>query len=433
METAILYLIIYAVESIIIWQYSHSLFAARNTNKVRIFVLIGLYFIMFLTSFFEQTWINITFFLLLNSIFLYTQFELKWNIVLFHSAIITAIMSTSELAVYGIILLFSPQFFEQANRFHNYVLLAIFSKIIYFFVAYTLSHLLKKAKKDYTQRDDSYYLLGLTPITSLFIMVVYASIGETIEISSKISWMIALSAFLLLVNNLIMFGISQRNQQKNLEFTEMQVLLQKEYDSAEYYKMLLQQNENQSILIHDIKKHLQSIDLLNEKRDFDKINAYIQQLLKSSDLKEFSRLCDHEMLNAILSRYKRQCNEKNIEFITDIRKGTTDFINDNDLTALFCNLLDNAMEAADGIPGGYIEINTTKRKSTDFIVLSVINSCRNNPFSSRSHLLVTDKADKKKHGFGIKSIRKTVEKYQGNIQMYYNDEAFSFHTIITLK
>ncbi len=125
--------------------------------------------------------------------------------------------------------------------------------------------------------------------------------------------------------NLLVFGINQYDQQKNTAFTEMQVLLQKEYDSTEYYKMLLQQNDNQRILIHDIKKNLQTIDLLNEKKDFDKIKAYIHQLLKSSDLKEFSRLCDHEMLNAILSRYKHQCSVKNIDFIVDIRNETIFF------------------------------------------------------------------------------------------------------------
>lgn len=33
----------------------------------------------------------------------------------------------------------------------------------------------------------------------------------------------------------------------------MQLQLQKEHDSAEYYKMLIAQNENQRILIHDMK------------------------------------------------------------------------------------------------------------------------------------------------------------------------------------
>lgn len=61
-----------------------------------------------------------------------------------------------------------------------------------------------------------------------------------------------------------------------LSFTEMQLLLQKEADLAEYYQMLLSQNENQTILIHDIKKHLHSIAVLNENKEYDKTDAYYQ-------------------------------------------------------------------------------------------------------------------------------------------------------------
>ena len=86
------------------------------------------------------------------------------------------------------------------------------------------------------------------------------------KISQKMSfhliWMITFGAISLLVSSLLVFGISQYNQRKNEEFTEMQLLVQKESDKAEYYKMLQMQYENQRILIHDIKKHLQSIDLL---------------------------------------------------------------------------------------------------------------------------------------------------------------------------
>ena len=142
----------------------------------------------------------------------------------------------------------------------------------------------------------------------------------------------------------------------------MQLLLQKELNSTEYYEMLRLQNENQRILIHDIKRHLQSIDMLNNNKAYDKIGTYINQLMLSADLKEVARLCDHEMLNSILCRYMHQCNMRHITFHVDIRSGTTDFISDNDITSLFCNLLDNAMEAANNIPNAFIEISTSKRE-----------------------------------------------------------------------
>ena len=164
-----------------------------------------------------------------------------------------------------------------------------------------------------------------------------------------------------------------------------------------------------------------------------RIAAYLHQLMQSSDLKEVARLCDHEMLNAILSRYKRQCNEKHISFVADIRSGSTDFMDDADLTSLFCNLLDNAVEAADGIPESFIEITTSQKANTSLIVITVMNSCKSDPFDKRKHFLVSTKSDKRNHGFGIKSIKKIVSKYNGDLQMYFEQEQSAFHTIITLK
>ncbi len=432
MKNAIFLFFCYAVEAIIMWQYSASLFIPKHSSKIKSFALVICYFIAFLLAFYNQFFINMVSFLLINLIFLFTQYKLKCEVALFHSAIVTAIMAMSELVPYGIISLFSSHFLSNPSLFHNKILFAVLGKLLYFSITYILSHIFNNQKNSTTQQNKSAILLGFIPLSSLFVMLTFMYMGEAVTIPSANNWMMALSAVFLLCMNLLVFGINQYNQQKNKAFTEMQVLLQKEYDSAEYYKMLLQQNENQNILIHDIKKHLQTIDLLNEKKEPDKVRAYIQQLLKSSDLKEFSKLCGHEMLNAILSRYKRQCSNKKIDFIADIRSGTTEFISDSDLTALFCNLLDNAMEAAEGIPGGYIEINTRKTNPADFVVLSVINSCRNDPFTIGSHSLATPKADKRKHGFGIKSIRKIVSKYHGDMQMYYNEETLTFHSIITL-
>ena len=63
----------------------------------------------------------------------------------------------------------------------------------------------------------------------------------------------------------------------------------------------------------------------------------------------------------------------------------------------------------------------------------MLTFARTNPFSKQDGSLMTNKPDQLKHGFGLKSIRKTVKKYNGDIQMYFNDETMTFHTIIALK
>ena len=273
----------------------------------------------------------------------------------------------------------------------------------------------------------------LIPVSSIFIIFTFAAMGETSAFAPPIDFMVTICAVFLLMVNLLVFGINQYNQKKSQEYTDMQLLLQKESDSVEYYEMMLSQNENQSILIHDIKKHLQSIKLLNEKNDSDKINAYIQQLMESSDLKETSKICDNEMLNAILCRYQRQCSDKHIIFHTDIRSGAVQSIYPHDLTSLFCNLLDNAVESSDNIPDSFIELTVQRKEHSSFIVIIVINSCRYTPVYDQDGLPVSHKPETGRHGFGMKSIQKVVKQYHGNLQMYYEHDSATFHTIITLK
>ncbi len=430
MINTICYFFSFLVEAIILWQYSSNLFPAKHTPQRKLVVLCSLYFILFCVSLSESIWINIILYFLLNFIFLMTQYYLNWYTAVFHSSILTAVMTMSELIVYGFTKRFAPHFLDNGREFYHLLFFSVFSKLIFFAVTYILMHLMQNPKKNTGQYDQSVFLLVFIPLISIFIMFTFISIGEAVSLPSSLDWMVAVSAVFLLTANLLMFEINQYHQKKNMEFTEIQLLLQKESDSAQYYKMLNVQNENQRILIHDIKKHLQSIDMLNEQKEYAKISAYIRQLVLSPDLKESSRLCDHEMLNSILCRYMQQCTDSHITFHTDIRSGTMDFITDNDLTSLFCNLLDNAIAAAGIIPDSFIEINTSKREKTPFIVITVINSCRKNPFLRKDRQMNTDKSG---HGFGLKSIRKVVNKYHGNLQMYYNDDMLTFHTIITLK
>ena len=433
MGNIISYFLCFSVEAIILLQYASYLFIPKHSPKVRLVILCILYTFLFVISLLNIKWFNMSLYLIANFVFIITQYNIKYRLAFFHSALLAAVMGMCELLVYSIIERFTPNFFAQMQHFHNTIIFIICSKILFFAIIYIVTHFLKDLQKQEQQYDNTILLLIFIPITAIFIMLTFVGIGDRYTLTPVLNWLISLCALFLLVTNLLVFGINHYNQKKSREYTEIQLLLQKETDFTEYYKMLLAQTENQSILIHDIKKHLQSIELLNEQNDHNKIRDYIRQLLLSSDLKETVRICDQELVNAILSRYMRQCDDKHITFLTDIRSGTIDFLADNDLTSLFCNLLENAVEAASKIQNSFIEINTSKRDKTPFVLITLINSCRINPFTKEQNNLITTKPDKHNHGFGIKSIQKIVRKYHGDIQMYYNEESLTFHTIITLR
>lgn len=431
MERTLLFFFAFFIEAIIIWQYSSRLFLPKHSAKTRVLFLSALYFALFFFSMFHNTLLNTLLFLVANMLFFLMNFILPFSSCLLHSTIFTGIMSISELAAMGIIIKFFPNFLSTEDI--GFAFFVIFSKSLFFTIIYFLTHIFKSKQQEQAPHDVSELFLMLIPISSIFVMLTFVTIAETSYFVPVANIMVTISAVLLLLINLLVFGITQYNQKKSREFTEMQLLLQKESDSAEYYKMLLSQNENRSILIHDIKKHLQSIKLLNEHGETEKIESYISHLIAASDLKETARICDNAMLNAILNRCQRQCIEKGIGFHADIRKNLLRQMSQNDLTSLFCNLLDNAVEAAENIPDSFIDLMVQKKENTPFVVIVLVNSCRSMPDFDQNGFPVSHKSGIGRHGFGIKSIQKAVGKYQGDLKMYYDDTTATFHTIITLK
>ena len=428
----ICYFFSFLIEGIVFWNYVSILFVPKYSTKIR-FVYLSLgFFILFLFSLHNIFPLNCILYITVCFLYLTLFYQTKWYYALFHSTLFEVLTAVCELPAYSILSTFLTSANLRAADFHLKLLFAVISKTLFFAVMSALLLWLKKRQKPFLQYDKSVFFTILIPFIAQIIVLILFAVCDSPSMTATQNRLITINAFFLLIVNLLIFGLNQYNQKKHLEFTEMQIQLQKEHDSAEYYKMLIAQNENQRILIHDMKKHLQSIALLNEDNQNEKIRAYINQLMQSSDLLEFSKICDHKILNNILCRYKKVCNDLHIAFHADIRSNTTTFLSDSDVTSLFCNMLDNAVEASNHIKDSYIEITAAQRKHTPFVIITIINSCAGNPFSPNGEL-VSSKQNPQAHGFGIKSMEKIIHNYNGNIQMYYDEETSTFHTIIMLK
>ena len=146
MEHIILLFFSFFTEAVILWQYASSLFTSSYSNKIKLALLSAFYAILFLISLLGQTGLNV-----INTIFLYMLFKLKLLLALFHSAILTAIMGLSELAVFGIISRFFPHFVLETDA--GIIFYTVFSKILFFAVIYLLIHLLKGKYKSGTVRS----------------------------------------------------------------------------------------------------------------------------------------------------------------------------------------------------------------------------------------------------------------------------------------
>lgn len=432
MSIRVCYIIIYILEACILWQYCRNLFPSKHSRQREAVTLFFCYSILYIGSLFESFWINFFMFFVINFIFISLTYHIKLLTAFFHSLLVTMIMVLSELGLLSINSYFAPDFYDERTYFRNVIIISVISKLLYFLILQCTSLYIKHRITRELTSDKSTLFLNVIPLISGFIALVFADICMNIQLSLFQDVLITISAVLLLVINIFVAWFHTSIQEKNQEFLDMQLLLQKEYDTALYFDSLHQQDEKQKILIHDIRRHLLSIADLNEKGDTAKIAAYINQIIQSSDLQDSVRVCDNSLLNTIIFRAKQQCKEYGTSFITDIRAGCTDFLSEYDITALFSNLLDNAVDATKHIPDSYIELSVTPYNGKN-IIIAMINSCSNNPFSDNSRKLISTKKDTRRHGYGMKSIKRVVNKYGGDFRYYFNAENYTFHTILILK
>lgn len=433
MAIILFYFLVYTIEGVTFFQYNSTVFSPCYDKQIQYRSLIISYFTLFSIYLFHDPYANFLSFCLINFLYLILINHLSIFTALFHTFVIVASMNLCEVIFFMFFSQISYHYSEGNYLIKDYILATVLSKLLYFFILYFISHHVIKTNETHKYKHKEHSVLYIVPVMSTCIVFIYLHICTTVKLTQTANYLISISAIFLLFINVIIFGLYSDMQKKSAAFTQMQIQLQKEADFAEYYKTLIEQDEQQKILLHDIKNHLQSIASLNEQHDTEKISAYLTQLLQSQDLKTSVRMCDNELLNAILCRYSRICVADRIDFHVDVRSHCIDFVSSDDLTALFCNLLDNAVESCRKSTSSFLELSVSKRENTNFCVITMENSSRINPFSGHDGQLITQKKDPSRHGFGLKSIQRITSKYSGELRTYYDTEHHSFHIIIMLK
>ncbi len=433
LDKIFLYLFVYIVEASILWLYIHDVFDLKYSSILKaILISIG-YGILFLLSFANSFLLNTIVFSLINFIILKVLCTAKWHVCFFHALILTTFMGLSEAITFAIFSKFNETYLYTNVHITSLILLTVSSKSLYFICISMITKWGGLSKNQPEHQNRVTGLLNTIPLILIYIEMTLVSFLLTVAPSTVLRYILSISSFLLLIINFIIIYIYHYTQKKSEEFIELQLQLQKEYALAKYYKTLFTQNKNQQILIHDIRKHLTSIAQLNAQNEHEKIHQYLDTLLNSSDLQDSVRVSNNDMLNSILCHYIKICRDKHIKFKADIRANLLQKLDFPELTSLFCNLLDNAVEACNNIPNSFIEVSVVRKNNSDLTLISIINTCNTAPSFDDNGFPISSKKDKRKHGLGLKSVNRIVNKYDGNIKMYYDRHSATFHTIIILN
>ncbi len=359
----------------------------------------------------STSWINVLFSVTANLILSLFFFKIKPSRAGFYSVLLVSISSFLEHIIIFVISSYSDLYIaEYKSETILLVIEIIISKVLYFIVVMIL---LRFTQKDETivKIPTAFYIFPLITLISV-ICFWYVSLNQHLEFKNQI--ILGVVSVLLLLATLFVFFSFQANAHRENKL----LLLQQEQDKIKtditYYEILEKQNNNLRAYAHDAKNHLSTIKNLNDNPE---IETYISKMIER--LAEYGKVCHsgNHTLDVVIDKYVTECDINGTNFEFDIKNNNLSQIEPYDLVAILGNLLDNALEASEQSQDKTVSIETDYRNN--FSVIIVSNSCDKNPLFSNSELPVTTKSNKRLHGFGLKSVRKTIKKYNGDIAFEY--------------
>ncbi len=200
---------------------------------------------------------------------------------------------------------------------------------------------------------------------------------------------------------------------------------QSELQLANYTEMNKQYERSRKV-IHDIKKHLNVLSELTHK-DNQKTNTYSEMIEKEVDSLFSGFQCSNEILSIVFSQKISLAESLNINVETKVEDINFDFMSDLDITALFANIWDNAIEASKKAEEKHIAFEISKVNG--FILITEKNSFNGKIKQSNGRIL----SSKKNHtGVGLSIIKSTVEKYKGLFTSNIENKTFCIEITIPI-
>ncbi|MBO4523668.1 MAG: GHKL domain-containing protein [Ruminococcus sp.] len=210
---------------------------------------------------------------------------------------------------------------------------------------------------------------------------------------------------------------------------ELDLVTQQSQLQLNAYKALNEKYNASRRVIHDVKKHLASLDGLinaNQAREAE----HYKELLTTELNKLMPRFeCDNAILTVVINNKLETADKHKIDFKVDAEYTEIDFISNLDITAIFSNLLDNAFEACSELPEEMRNVSLSIKRHNHFVFILMENSFKNVVTDGREQFRSTKLGHQ---GIGMSNIKSACEKYSGSFNAHTENDQFITEILIPI-
>lgn len=306
------------------------------------------------------------------------------------------------------------------------VLVAIYGCVAVILYKMLHMHLPKDGKMGISIKE---YISGLVIAIAVFAVSNISFLTENTPFSGRYSFeignirtLVDLGGIAILYAHLIQ--CCELRVRKELE--AVQNVLQNQYVQ---YKQSRESIELINYKYHDLKHQ---IAVLRSEEDPKKREEFLNRMEEEIRQYEAQNKTGNKVLDTVLTTKSLYCAKHGITF-TCVADGTLlDFMDVMDICSIFGNALDNAIECEVKIPEKEKRlIHVTVSKQKQFLILRFENYCEET-LQYQEGTPVTTKKEKEFHGYGLKSIQYTVNKYEGAVSVNLEDNWFELKVLIPI-
>lgn len=222
---------------------------------------------------------------------------------------------------------------------------------------------------------------------------------------------------------LMLFELPRRRSAEN----ELTVLKQLQHREREQYLTAKENVELINVKCHDLKHQIRRL-----RAGENVSGSALGELENAIDIYDSTYRTSNEALNVILMEKSLVCKKESVNLSCIIDADGLCFMSEADVYSLFGNMLDNAIEASRLLDADRRSVGLTVKRVRNFIAITIYNGFLGE-LKFENGLPVTTKSDKAYHGFGLKSIHSTVEKYDGVLRISAENGIFCLKILFPVE
>ena len=306
-------------------------------------------------------------------------------------------------------------------------LILILSRLILFAILIVISRISSKKRNNVTadMSNKEWIQFLIFPIfTICAVMLMVNSVMKSYH--SDIVPVYYIIAIGLIVLNLVVFHLISEILEHSRKMKEAQILRQQSIGQVGLYNSMRENYNIQRQRTHEYKNQIVCMDMLMKKKDYSKLEDYIGNISDGLDAQLDMVDTNNDVVNAILNAKYYEAIKNDVLFVLKINDLSDIKVSDEDIVTILSNLLDNAIEAAKKCDVGKRTVKIKLLSEDDVLTIAVSNTYKTEPMLTEDGYIRTTKNNNEEHGWGIRNIVATLEKYDAEYIIDYKNGEFVF-------